>query len=71
MTEKTVINTADGQSIEAVSGTEVDLDAHPITLPTGRVIDEAGAAPSARGAPAVPLTGPDRTGRPDLGGQRP
>ena len=72
MTKKITIRTTDGQAIETTSGVEVDLDTHPLTLPSGRVLDEAGAQDLAADlleAAGRPL--PERlkrTGRPSLSG---
>lgn len=72
MTKKITIRTADGQSIETVSGVEVDLDTHPLTLPSGRVLDEAGArdvAADLLDAAGRPLPERLRAGRPSLSGR--
>lgn len=72
MTKKITIRTVDGQSVDAVSDEDVDLDARPVTLPNGRVLDEAGAEDFAADileAAGRPL--PDRlkrVGRPSLSG---
>lgn len=72
MTKKITIRTGDGVSIDASIGDDIDLDLHPVTLPNGRVLDEAGAedlAAELLEAAGRPL--PDhlkRVGRPSLSG---
>lgn len=74
MRKKITIRTTDGQIIETTSGAEVDLDVPPLTLSSGRVLDEAGAedlAAELLEAAGRPL--PDhlkRGGRPSLSGAK-
>lgn len=74
MDKKITIRTTDGHVIETTSGEDVDLDAHPLTLSDGTVLDEAGAddlAAELLEASGRPL--PDHlkpVGRPSLSGAR-